>query len=152
MTSLSTGLERDGALQEPREGLQHISWLWHSNHQMCPDVFFFLSVISLRWGKEYSLVVGNKGHSLAAVASLVENGLSATRASEAAAPSLQSTSSVVVPLAALQHAGSSWIRDRTCVSCIGKWILYHWATREAPRPHILMFTNALTTWRRGNII
>ena len=21
--------------------------------------------------------------------------------------------------------GSSWIRDRTCVSCIGRWILYH---------------------------
>ena len=24
----------------------------------------------------------------------------------------------------------SWPRDWTCVSCIGKWILYHWATRE----------------------
>ena len=29
------------------------------------------------------------------------------------------------------HAGSSWIRDQTHVSCIGRWILYHWATREA---------------------
>ena len=27
--------------------------------------------------------------------------------------------------------GSSWPRDRTCISCIGRWILYHWATREA---------------------
>ena len=27
--------------------------------------------------------------------------------------------------------GSSWLRDRTCVSCNGRWILYHWATREA---------------------
>ena len=27
--------------------------------------------------------------------------------------------------------GSSWIRDQTHVSCIGRWILYHWATREA---------------------
>ena len=27
--------------------------------------------------------------------------------------------------------GSSWARGRTCVSCIGRWILYHWATREA---------------------
>ena len=26
---------------------------------------------------------------------------------------------------------SSQPRDWTCVSCIGKWILYHWATREA---------------------
>ena len=27
--------------------------------------------------------------------------------------------------------GSSWIRDGTRVSCIGRWILYHRATREA---------------------
>ena len=26
---------------------------------------------------------------------------------------------------------SSQISDGTCVSCIGRWILYHWATREA---------------------
>ena len=35
----------------------------------------------------------------------------------------------------LQLAAISYSRDRTlisCVSCIGKWILYHWATREAP--------------------
>ena len=30
--------------------------------------------------------------------------------------------------------GSSWTRDQTCVSCIGKQILYHWATREALSP------------------
>ena len=27
---------------------------------------------------------------------------------------------------------SSWPRDQTCVSCIGRWILYRWATREGP--------------------
>jgi len=27
--------------------------------------------------------------------------------------------------------GSSWLRDWTCVSCIGRWSLYHWAIREA---------------------
>ena len=26
--------------------------------------------------------------------------------------------------------GSFWIRDWTHVSCIGRWIIYHWATRE----------------------
>ena len=26
--------------------------------------------------------------------------------------------------------GSSWPRDRTCISCIGRWILHHWATWE----------------------
>ena len=34
-------------------------------------------------------------------------------------------------LVALWHVGSSWIRDRTCVSCTGRQILYHWVTREA---------------------
>ena len=27
--------------------------------------------------------------------------------------------------------GSSQPRDQTCISCIDRWILYHWATREA---------------------
>ena len=34
-------------------------------------------------------------------------------------------------LVAPRHVGSSWIRDQTCVSCFGRQILYHWATREA---------------------
>ena len=25
----------------------------------------------------------------------------------------------------------SWPRDQTCISCTGRWILYHWATWEA---------------------
>ena len=32
--------------------------------------------------------------------------------------------------------GSSWPRGQTqvsCTSCIGRWILYHWATWEAPK-------------------
>ena len=28
--------------------------------------------------------------------------------------------------------GSSWLRGCICSSCIGRWILYHWATREPP--------------------
>ena len=28
---------------------------------------------------------------------------------------------------------SSWPRNQTLVSCIGRWLLYHWATREAQR-------------------
>ena len=30
--------------------------------------------------------------------------------------------------------GSSWSRDWICVSCIGRQILYHWATRDAHIP------------------
>ena len=29
------------------------------------------------------------------------------------------------------HQGIFLPRDRTCLSCVGRWILYHWATREA---------------------
>ena len=47
-------------------------------------------------------------------------------------------------LAALRHVGSSWTRDRTRVPCIGRQILYHWATRGALNIHFLskqfMFT------------
>ena len=35
-------------------------------------------------------------------------------------------------LAAPWHMGSSWTRARTRVLCIGRWILNHCATREAP--------------------
>ena len=34
--------------------------------------------------------------------------------------------------------GSSQTRDRTRVSCVGRWILYHWATRDPPHPLVLM--------------
>ena len=33
-------------------------------------------------------------------------------------------------LVATQHVGFSRIRDGTHVSCISRWILYHWAIRE----------------------
>ena len=36
-------------------------------------------------------------------------------------------------LVALWHVGSSRTRNRTRVSCIGRWILYHWATGEAQK-------------------
>ena len=35
-------------------------------------------------------------------------------------------------LVALRHVGSSQTRDRTCVPCIGRWILNHCTTREVP--------------------
>ena len=35
-------------------------------------------------------------------------------------------------VAIFSSRGSSQPRDRSCISCIERWILYHWATREAP--------------------
>ena len=55
-----------------------------------------------------------------------EPGLEGMRASVAAACGLESAGLVVAPgLVPPQHVRSSWIRDRTCVSCIGRRILYH---------------------------
>ena len=39
---------------------------------------------------------------------------------------------------ALQWVGSSWTRDGNHVSCIGRQLLYHWATRKAPNAHFLL--------------
>ena len=42
-------------------------------------------------------------------------------------------------LVAPWYVGSSWTRDQTCVSCIGRWILYHWAIKEALKIMSLFF-------------
>ena len=44
-------------------------------------------------------------------------------------------------LAAPQHVKSSQIRDRTCVPCIGRWILSHWITKEVP--HYILLSSLL---------
>ena len=49
-------------------------------------------------------------------------------------------------LVALWHVRSSWARDWTRVSCVGRWVLYHWAAREA----LCVFFNA-DTYRQKNI-
>ena len=35
-------------------------------------------------------------------------------------------------LVARRHVQSSWTRNRTCIPCIGRWILIHWTTRGVP--------------------
>ena len=60
--------------------------------------------------------------------------LQSTQASVAAASGLSSTGSVVAQyeLSCPWHMGSSQTKDWTHVSCTGRQMLYHWATREAP--------------------
>ena len=52
-------------------------------------------------------------------------------------------------LVAPWHVGSSWIRDRTHVSCTGRQILYQWATREAPEEFLKrqLWQLRIGTWR-----
>ena len=89
----------------------------------------------------FSLVVVSRGSSpvmvqrLLIVASVVtEHWLSGAWPSAVVAPGLQSTGSAVMVhgLSCSMAQGSSWIRDQTCVSCTGRWLLYHGATREDP--------------------
>ena len=51
-----------------------------------------------------------------------------------AAPGLWGTGSIVVAhgLSWHWHVGPSWFRDRTCVSCVSRWILYHWWWKLLP--------------------
>ena len=37
--------------------------------------------------------------------------------------------------------GSSWLRGWTCISCISRWTLYYWATREPSAPCMYMSFN-----------
>ena len=52
--------------------------------------------------------------------------------------------------------GSSWLMDRTHISCIGRWILYHWAMREAQLQKRIMLkasgnsSSLKTTWKETN--
>ena len=39
--------------------------------------------------------------------------------------------------------GPSQPRGRTCVSCVGRLTLYHWATREAQRDHVEVFQSTV---------
>ena len=50
----------------------------------------------------------------------------------AQAPDVQAQQLWLTGLVALRHMGSSQTRARTCVPCIGRQILNHCATREAP--------------------
>ena len=48
------------------------------------------------------------------------------------------------------HVGSFWVRHWTHVSCVGRWIPYHWATSEAPGCWVLSnafsVSSEMITW------
>ena len=45
-----------------------------------------------------------------------------------------------------RHAGPSQTREWTHASCTGRWVLYHWATREAPWWCFLSSSEAASLW------
>ena len=72
---------------------------------------------------------------LMATASLIAKlGLFSTQASEPVSPGSRAQVQLLwrTGLLALPYVESSQIRDQIYVSCIGRQILHHWATKEAP--------------------
>ena len=85
------------------------------------------------WGP---LLIAVHGPLIEGASPVAEHGLQAHEASSCGtrAQQLWHTSS---RMQAPRHVGSSWTRAQTCVRCIGRRILNHCTTREAPVPHLL---------------
>ena len=87
-----------------------------------------------------SLVVASGRHSSSRCA-----GLSLSRPLLLRSTGSRRAGSVIVahgPVAP-RHVGSSQTRARTCVPCIGRWVLNHCATREAPNFLIYIFLSCI---------
>ena len=104
------------------------------------NFYLFLAALGLCCCTGSSLVVLSRSCSpavgsgfLIAVASLaVEHRRQGAQASVVAAPGLWSTGWIVAARGLSCFRGCSQIRDQTRVFCIFRWILHHWAIREAP--------------------
>ena len=49
---------------------------------------------------------------------------------------------ILVWIAISSSRRSSWSRDQTCISCIGRWVPYHWAT-WGPNPIPILYGKSL---------
>ena len=96
----------------------------------------FLAVLGLCCCADFSLVAAIRGYSLVAVRRLliamvsfdVELSFRAQGFSSCNSWALKhrlSSCGTCMGLVVTRHVGSSWIRNRTLVSCIGRQILYH---------------------------
>ena len=88
--------------------------------------FVCLAVLGLHSCADFFLVAASRGYSSLPCAGFSLLWLLLLRSPGFRACGLSSWGS-----AALWHVGSSQTRGRIHVSCVGRWILYHWATREA---------------------
>ena len=98
------------------------------------EIFFFLIYLWLCFGSSFLcegfLQLRQVGATLHRSARASQyHGLSCCGAQ---APDVQAQQSWLTGTAAPRHVGSLGTRARTRVPCIGRWILNHCATREAP--------------------
>ena len=106
-------------------------------------IYLFLAVLGLCCcARAFSLVAASEGYSSLRCAGFSLRWLLLLRCMGSRCAGFSSCGSRAVEgwlsscgaraLVALWHVGYSWTRARTCVPCIGRWILNHCATREAP--------------------
>ena len=101
----------------------------------CSSVFInlFFTVLDLHCCMGFSLVAASSSYSSCDVQAFHCGAFSCCRApsmeitgfSSCSSPALELRLNSCGGLVAPRHVGSSQIKDRTCASCIGKWILYH---------------------------
>ena len=106
------------------------------------NFFLFLTALGLRCctrafsscGERGLLFVAARGLFTVVASLVMEHGLQARRLQQLCLPGSRAQAQQLwrTGLVALQHVGSSWTRARTRVPCIGRKILNHCATREAP--------------------
>ena len=103
-------------------------------------ICLFLAVLGLGFCTGFSLTAVSESHYLVVVHSLLMAGFSCCRVQALWPPSFRAclpgsraqVQSWRTSLLAPPHVGTSQIRNQIHVSCIGKQILRHWATKEAP--------------------
>ena len=96
-------------------------------------IFLFMAVLGLRFCARAFSSCGKWGPLFIAVRGPHYRGLSCCGAQ---APDAQAQELWLTGLVAPRHVGSSQTRARTRVPCIGRQILNHCATREAPNSYV----------------
>ena len=104
-------------------------WFFKNIFWCGPFIYSFVAVLRLWCCAGFSLVATSEGSSWLWCAGFSLRWLLLLQSMGFRARGLQEL--WCMGLVALRHVGSSQIRDQTPVSCIGRQILYHWATREA---------------------
>ena len=92
-------------------------------------IYLFMAVLGLRFCARARFGYGKRGPLFIVVRGPLTIAASRCRAQ---APDAQAQWLWLTGLVAPWHVGSSQTRARTCVPCIGRRILNHCATREAP--------------------
>ena len=95
-------------------------------------IWLFMAVLGLRGCVGFCLAVARRSCSLVVMWWLLLLQSMGPRVHGLSSCSTWAQQMWCTGLVALWRVGSSQTRDQTCVSCIGRRILYHWATKEVP--------------------